>query len=421
MSKVVSRLLNVGLRSATLGTRFLFIFFLARYLDPAAVGYYGLFTAAVGYSLYFVGLDFYTWTTREILKTPLAERGRLLKSQMALAGLLYLALLPVGLLFLHQVAWPYGLALWFFPLLVLEHLNQEISRLLMALSEQISASVILFIRQGSWALAIVVLMSVDSASRQLSMVMALWTAAGLVAAAIGVWKLQRLHMGGWHSKPDWNWVWQGVRVSAVFLLATLALRGVQTIDRYWLEALGGIEQVGAYVLMFGVAGTLMVFLDAGVFAYAYPALITLHQNRQFAESRARVRQMLRQTLTFCGGFAVISWILLPWLLRWIGNPVYSASINLYPWLLLAMIVNAAGMVPHYALYGRGCDKPIIFSHIAALLCFVLATWLLSVHIAGLAVPVGLCIAFMVILVWKSVAYLRLIKHDPSPQATRKTA
>lgn len=421
MSTNKDRLLNVGLQSITLGTRFLFIFFLAKYLDAASMGYYGLFTATVGYCLYFVGLDFYTFVTREILKAPNAQRGRLLKNQAALSSLLYLLFLPVAFLLLPYVGWPNYLVPWFFPILLLEHFNQEMSRLLIALSEQITASVIMFVRQGSWALVIVTLMTLDSHSRQLQTVMALWAVAGLAAAALGVWKLRKLKMGGWSSAIDWSWIKKGLAISCAFLLATLALRGIQTADRYWLEALGGIQLVGAYVLFLGVAGTLMTFLDAGVFAFTYPVLIRLHQSQDFEAARAKVRQMLVYTVLLSAGFALISWLLLPYLLIWIDKPVYSKAINLYPWLLLAMVVNALSMVPHFALYARGRDKPIIYSHLAALVAFISLTWVLSSNYSAMAVPIGLNLSFAVILLWKSIAYWQLCSTDGSPKLNVQAA
>lgn len=399
------RLLNTGLRSITLCARFLFIFFLAKYLDPASVGYYGLFTASVGYFLYFVGLDFYTYTTREILKAPNGQRGQLLKGQAALAGVMYLLLLPVALVLLPYAGWPAGLAFWFFPILGLEYFNQEISRLLVAMSEQITASLILFIRQGSWALAIVVLMIWDASSRQLQTVMACWMGAGLVAGALGMRKIGKLRMGGWGNRVDWQWIKKGVMVGVAFLLATLALRGLQTLDRYWLKALVDIEALGAYVLFMGVAGTLMVFLDSGVFSYAYPELIKLHQQRRHDIIRQKVKVMLGYTIIFSVGFSLISWKLLIYLLAWIDNPVYPKYLVMYPWLLLAMIVQAISMVPHFALYSTGTDKPIIYSHIAALIAFPLTVWPLGHYWPILAVPLGINVSFAVILVWKTIAYL----------------
>lgn len=246
------RLISVGLRAATLGARFLFIFFLAKYVDPSSVGYYGLFAATVSYALYAVGLDFYTYVSREIVNTPATQRGRLLKGQAVLAGGMYLLAIPVSGFLLVQSNWPPYLAWWFLPILVLEHFNQEMSRLLIVLSEQMAASVIIFVRQGSWAVAIIVLMMVNKDARNLETVMALWALAGAVAAGLGIWKLKQLKTTGWYLPIDWTWLKKGVSVSTAFLIATLALRGLHTLDRYWLEALGDIEVVGAYVLLIGV-------------------------------------------------------------------------------------------------------------------------------------------------------------------------
>lgn len=409
MASTSTRLLNLSLHGANLATRFLFIFFLAKYLDPSDVGYYGLFTAAIGYSLYFVGLDFYTYVTREMIKTPMEERGRLLKGQATLSGILYILFLPVVYALLYQYSgWPAHLLIWFLPLLFLEHFNQEMSRLLIALSQQITASVVLFVRQGSWALTAVVIMYFEESSRQLDFVMLLWTISGLASALVAIRKLRILGIGGWQEPLDWSWIKRGVAVSTAFLLATLALRGIQTFDRYWLEAIGGVEIVAAYVLFTGVAGSLLAFLDAGVFSFAYPNFIKLSHEKNIDLLRAKVWQTLWVTVMLSGCFAVISWFALPYLLQWIGKETYIAAINFYPWLLLASITNAVGLVPHLALYASGQDKPIIRSHIAAFVVFGAAVWALSGHSGPLAVPQGIVISFFFILTWKTAAYWRYL-------------
>lgn len=397
-------MLNIGLHGTTLATRFLFVFALAKYLDPASVGYYGLFTATVGYSLYFVGLDFYTYVTRDMVKTKPTERGRLLKNQAALSAVLYIAFIPVGVAVLAQGNWPMQLLLWFVPILVLEHFNQEVFRLLVALSEQITASLILFLRQGSWALVAVALLIWEPGSRELPYVIALWACSGALAAMVGLIKIRSLKMGGWDSATDWNWIKKGVRVSMALLAATLAIRGVNTIDRYWMDAIGGLQAVAAYVLFYGVASSLMTLLDAGVFSFTYPALIRLHHQNEKALARAKVRQMLLLAVLSSAVFTLISWSLLPHLLRWINKPTYFEFLHLYPWILSAVVIWVVSMVPHYALYAQGHDRPIIHSHLLALPVFLLSTWLASNGFSTLAVPIGLNAAFAAILGWKSTAY-----------------
>lgn len=401
-----TRVLNVALQGVTLASRFLLIFFLARFLEPAELGLYGLLTATIGYSLYFLGFDFYTFTTREILKRERHEWGGLLKNQAALSLVLYAVFIPLLSLVFFKGLLPWRFAGWFFALLVLEHLNQELGRLLVAISEQVFASVVLFLRQGTCAIAVTALMAVEPATRSLDYVLGACTVAGLVAALAGAYRLTQLHIAGWQKKIDWSWIAAGLKISIPFLVATLAIRGVFTLDRYWLQSLGGLDVLGAYVLFISIGGALMAFLDAGVFAFGYPGLIGAYQKKQPALFYKSVRMMLLQTGMLSVVFSVVSLLLLSPLLSWLGNPLYVAQQNLYPWVLTAMILYTLGMVPHFALYAQGLDRPIIHSHIASLFVFLIATWLCSQRWPLLAVPLGLCAAFALILLWKTWTFFK---------------
>lgn len=411
MSRSIAPIINTALRLATLATRFALVFVLAKYLDAASVGYYGLFTATVGYALLLFGLDLYTYTTREIAKTGPERQGALLKAQTALVGLLYLLLAPVVLLVLWYIELPIHLIWWFLPILILEHLNQELYRLLIILSRQVTASILLFLRQGSWAIAAAGIMAFSKDSRTLDLVLLLWAIAGIGAAAVGVWKLQQLKLGGWCEPVDWAWIRQGLVISSTFLAATLAVRAVQTVDRYWLENLAGIDTVGAYVLFFGVASALSVFLDAAIFSFYYPKLIQQANQSRLPELHATVRKIGLLTLGACLGFALISSLLLPILLIWIGRDVYHAQISLYYWIVAAMIAYSLSMVPHYALYARGHDRPIVVSHLASVLMFVGATLAMIPISRTYAVPVGVFTAMTMVLLWKTAAYVRISRHD----------
>lgn len=416
-----ARLLNLILQGITLSSRFFLIFFLAKYLSTSDFGFFGLFSAAVGYCLYFVGLDFYTYVTREIIQTPNNKRAQLLKGQSALSACLYVCLLPlVYIVLVNHTSLPLSLIAWFVPILFLEHVNQEISRLLVALSEQVTASLILFVRYGVWALSVVGILLLHETNKQLDTIMLLWLISGVSAMLLGFKKLHLFGFSGWNSAVDWSWVRRGVSVSLVFLLATLALRGIQTFDRFWLESIGGIEVVGAYVLFIGIAGSLLAFLDAGIFSFTYPLLISLKDQRQFEAVNNNVKKMLQATILFILIFSAISWLVLPFLLQWIGKNEYIKLIDLYPWILLATAINALGLVPHYALYALGLDRPIILSHIASLLLFSAGVFILKNKFGYLAVPLSLVLSFTLILLWKFYAYSQYLVNQNIHHATAKT-
>lgn len=405
------RLTNIALRGMTLASKFLLIFSLARFLEPSELGLYGLVTVTIGYALYLLGFDFYTFTTREILKRERTEWGGLLKDQSALSAVLYTIFLPLLCLVFVRGLLPWNVAGWFFALLVLEHLTQELGRLLIAVSEQLLASLVLFLRSGIWAVVVTALMFIEPESRNLDFVLGAWTLGGLSALLLGFYRLSRLRISSWHKAVDWGWIRRGLKVAIPFLLATLAIRGVFTLDRYWFEALAGLEILGAYVLFMGISNALISFLDAGVFAFSYPSLISAHNRQDAVAFRQSLRRLLVQTLALSATFALIALLLIGSLLQWLDKPLYLEQQGLFPWVLLATVLYAVGMVPHFALYAQGHDRPIIVSHLASLLAFIPSTWLLSLHWPLLAVPLGLTTAFLLILLWKSWAFFRLTpKH-----------
>lgn len=403
------RIINVALQGTTLLIKFGLIFLLAKYLSPIDIGYYGLFVAAISYSLYFVGLDFYTYVTREVVRTPKSEQGALLRSQASLSVFLYLIFIPILFIILtKKTSWPSYLIWWFIPLLVVEHFNQEMSRLFVALSEQVFASILLFVRQASWAVFVMFTMYFVPETRSLEFPLKAWFVSGLLAVFLSSYKLYRLGIRGWGKELDWKWIKKGILVSGAFLSATLALRGVQTFDRYILESIGGLEIVGAYVLFSGIAGSLLAFLDSGVFSFTYPALIDLSQRQMWSQMRRKTLNMFFLTIFLSFAFSVVSLLIIPYLLAWIGKELYSGSIELYYWILLATVVNALGLVPHYALYSANKDKPIIISHLLAFFVFFIAVFLLRPLSFYMSVPQALFITFLFIFVFKTAAYLVII-------------
>lgn len=415
------QIINIALRGATLGSKFLLIFFLARFLEPAELGVYGLLAAGISYSLFLLGFDFYTYSTRELLKNERDQWGRYLKAQMSLFFILYAIFLPLlGLLFIKEVL-PLYIAGWFYTLLVLEHLTQEIGRLLVVVSEQLYASLILFLRSGIWGVAVTILMSLDPEARSLNVLLGGWTIGSMAALGLGIYRIKRMGLSGWIEKVDWAWVAKGVKIASALLVATLAIRGIFTLDRYWFEYLLGLDVLGAYVLFMGICSALTSFLEAGVFSFIYPGLVASFQSQDALSFRRGVRKLLVQTLSFTALFVFMALLLIEPLLSWLDKPLYSDQLYLFPWLLIATSFYSIGMVPHFALYAQGRDRAIIFSHIGGLLMFIATTWLVSLYWVKFAVPIGLCASFLFILCWKFWSYVRMTSAQyrfSSPDAVR---
>lgn len=403
-SKTALSTLNAILRMSTLFTRFIFIFVAAKFLSPEAIGYYGLFTAAISYTLLLAGLDFYTYTTREIVKRESSEWGSILKSQIALVCIIYITVIPLSLTLLPSAGLPSFLIYWFIPVLFLEHVNQEIYRILIVLQKQLSASILLFTRQGSWAVMIVCVMSLDDSYRNLNSVMLMWASAGIIAVGVGAYRLWLIGFSGWGARIDWSWIARGIAVSGGLLSASLAMRGIQTFDRYWLGEVAGIEIVGVYVLFFGLASALSVFLDAAVFSFRYPEMIIHANSGERNKLYKNVRLTAVHVLISSTIFSLISVAILPSLLAWIDKPTYYENAPLYTWILLGTVSYSLSLIPHYALYALRLDRHIIIPQLLALPVFAVCGHVLlgvdRIH----AIPIAVFCAMTFILLWKSAAY-----------------
>lgn len=406
MPSTAKRLLNLSLRGATLVSKFALIFMLAKFLEPAEVGLYGLLAATVFYVLMALGFDFYTFATRELILADRRLWAGMLRDQSVFYGIVYSVLLPLCLLLFWLGFLPWKLAIWFFPLLALEHLAQELNRLLVAISEPLWASIVLFVRSGAWAVVASVWMWLEPAQRTLEFVLAAWTIGVLFACLLGASRLRGLDAASLRRKVDWSWIRRGVRVAFPFVLATLSLRALYTADRYWIEALGSLEVLAAYVLFVGIANAIMSFLDAAVFTFAYPALIAAAGKGDQPAFDSQMHRLGKQTLVVTAVLAIAALVLAGPVIDWLDRPSYSQQFSLLYWTVLAAALSGISMIPHYGLYARRKDRPIILSHLGSLPIFAVAAFAMIPLLGVAAVPAAMAVAFLFLLLAKSVAFKR---------------
>ena len=398
------RLLNMGLRGATLVSKFALIFMLAKLLPPQDVALYGLMAATIGYALMALGLDFYTYATRDLIATPRHSWAGKLRDQGVFYLTTYALVLPLTLLLFSQGLLPWSMALWFFPLLAVEHFAQEFNRLLVAISQPLWASIVLFLRSGLWAFVVAAWMWWHPASRQLSFVFAAWLLSAALACVLALWPLRHIDRQSLGSRINWVWIWRGLKVALPFALATLCLRAIYTADRYLIEWLDGVEVLAAYVLYVGMANAVMSFLDAGVFSFQYPRLLAAASQGNQSEFAFEMKRLWRNTLLVTGLLVMAAYLLAHPIVQWLDQPAYTAQVGLLPWALAAVALMAVSMVPHFALYARHRDRTIVTSYIASLVIFLLAASLLRPLLGHVTVPAAVAAAMAFILIFKLFAY-----------------
>lgn len=403
-SPSVMRVANIGLRGSTLVAKFSLLFVLAYFLEPGDVALYGLVAATTAYSLYALGFDFYSFSTRELLGSPPDQWAWLIRDQGVFFSLIYALVLPLLLLVFVSGLLPWSVAPWFFLLVVLEHLGQELNRMLIAMSRQLLAGVVLFLRSGLWAFVVALLFWYSAENRSLELVFFAWAMGSSLACLLGFsafWSLDRHCL---KRNIDWRWIKKGIKVALPLLIATLAIRAVFTVDRYLVESLTGAEVLAAYVIFAGVANAVMSFLDAGVFVFLYPRVVSAYKEDDPQAFSNGMRTLLRQTLVVTLLLCVTAALLIHPLLFWLQKEVYSQHVGILYLLLVAIAIFAISMVPHYGVYAMSKDRHIVASHILTLGVFLVSVAALQIFFSLYAVPLALCAAFVFMAICKTASY-----------------
>lgn len=402
------RLINVGLRGLTLLSKFLLIFFLAKFLPADAVGVYGLLSAGIGYGIYVLGGEFYNFANRELIGSERSAWLRLIRDQAVLYSLLYVLFLPL----LFGVFWqgwlPWSFFSWFFILLFLEHIAQEANRILIATSQQLLASLVLFLRSGLWCLAVVGIMWWSREARVLEVTLAAWVLGCLIACGVALNSFFRLDRSEIWLPIDWVWIRRGVLAALPLLVASLAVRGIYTFDRYWVEYVASLHVLGAYVLYVGMATAILSFLDAGVVVFFFPRLVKAAKQKQAAIFETVMRELAVNVTLVVLVLSLCCWLSSFWIVGWLNQPVYKENIVLLYWLLIATSLYGLSMIPHLGLYARGEDKQILYAQLCGFSVFIGMAFFFAEY-GAVSVTWAMSGAFGVVLIWKALAYRMLQK------------
>lgn len=406
MRKEISkRLLNVFLRGLSMAGRFILIFSIAKLLTPAEVGVFGLMLATISFSVLLVGADYYAYAQRELLARPPELWSFVIQNQIKAQLILYCVLLPAQLVifFYGLMDWQY--ASWFFALLLLEHIAQEINRLLVIMHKQFMASWVLFVRMASWVFFVIPLMVLYPEYQNLKTLYAAWLIGCAAAIVIGLIAVKKT-VPIWCWQPtDKIWLKKGFMVGGSFLLASISMKGLLTFDRYAVEALGNPDLLGVYVFYIGIVTGLYSVLDPAVFSFLYPRMLSSYQMHRKDEYQKAFKELMWSTLIISLLLAVFIWIITPYIINWIDKPIYTEHLESFGLLIFAGFMYAIGYIPHYALYAMKADKWIMSAHITSLVIFFMGVTMLHLESGIQTVSIAMILAFSWMAIVKSVGYL----------------
>lgn len=406
--KVPTYIFDLSLRIAALGGKFLLMMAIARFLTVKDVGDYGLYVSIIVISLYFVGLDFYVFSTREILDPKVKKNtGGILFNQLVFFLFSYLLLAAVwpGLLTLSAISGVGGLL---FALTITEHLSQECYRLLIIKEKITLANFILFVRSGIWCYLCVPLLYFKLV--KLEQIFYLWLIFSAMSVFIGVAviaKFESVLISDF--KLDITWLRRGIKTSFLFFIGTLCLRAINYLDKVIAVHFITSPKLGVYVFFFGVSAAVQAVIDVLVVTRYYPSLVKAIQENNVEKTKRAFITFKKKILFYNFGLFLLSIPACYLMIKFTGKFEYVDNFLWYILIVIATSLLNISMPYHYALYSKKKDTSIIFINAAALLFFVIISFVGVNILTGsgmLPVLIGLIFSNLFMLIAKYFIFVK---------------
>ncbi len=405
------------LRGLTLASRFLLSVLLARMLSPDAMGDYGLITATLAFTLLGLGLEFYSYTHREIVPASAQRRVQIIADQFALAAVAFAVVVLVSIMAILAGLISARLASWFLLILATEHLSLEATRILIITSRPVRAYFAVFLRGGIWVYAIAMLMLSVPASRSLETVLIWWALGGVASVLFAAFSLRDLP---WREfkRPDWAWIAGGLRVARPFMLTAVGVLTISYVDRFMIDHAIGRGALGIYTFYSTIAIG-MLSLGASVSHQFLPKVIA-GWSAGPAAYRGAVKAQAFALAGISSAMVVLVAALIWPMLALLELTQYAQSVAVFFLMLPGVLLRILADVPSYALYAAKADVSLLVCNLGSAIVAILLNLVLvpAMGIQGAALAGS--IASGVLLLALSVLALRTMRgagREPGPAET----
>jgi O-antigen/teichoic acid export membrane protein len=400
------QLVSAVLRVITLACKLVFVIYLGGKLSLSDLGDYGLIAAMTSYSIYFIGLEAHSYVNRQGIGEGSVKWRVLINSQLGLYLFTSLIFVVITLLLsqLHTLQFKY--IFYFLGITLVEHFGQESYRTLIALRDQLAASLSLFFRAASWVIITIIAFQLEIYRVELTDIFFMWLSFGAVSTLATYVYISKKYTNNWCFTPrlDYRWSVSAIKTALIFLLATLSLRLMQVLDRVIINATSDKETLGVYVFYTSLsmaASALYMFFGP---SRIYPVLVKLHKDDEKAKFKVVSKKLL--FLSFCMGaffcLAIPSFLLVASFFS--KSKLFDLQQNpiLLMLVLAALLANAMNLGFQYVLYCKNLDRVILLSNcigLSASILYLIMIYLLY-QIDAINVAVAVLLFYLASITFK---------------------
>jgi O-antigen/teichoic acid export membrane protein len=391
------KILNVFLRISGIGSKFLVFTLLSKEFSNSDFGNYSLLISLITIMIFILGIDFYNFSIRDILKTNNKDEIRnKISSKFVFFLIVYLFFSALGFFVFKELSYTKNYVIFVVFLCITEHLSQEVYRLLIGFNKILSANILLFIRTMGWSL-VVFYFAYNSISFTIKNVLQLWLFANTITILYVFFvTLKKEANNLFRIKIDFKWIKNGLNVCYVFFVSTVFLKLTEYSNRFIVNYFLGEEITGVFTFYSTIAILITVYINTVVISFELPELIksseTFHINKLFSKFK---KSLLIQIAVI----SVLLLLIIKPILYWQNKEEFKEFLPLLFFMIIGVSLMNYSLFYHFKLYIKHLDKKllkimVVSGSISILLC-VIFTYFFGVYGAGTAFALsGLLLYFM---------------------------
>lgn len=366
-------LLNLSVRMLGIVFRFLLIFFLARELSPQDLGQFNILVYSVMLIAYVLGFNFYTFSTREIVRAE--EKIPLIISQIKYQSCFFLLLLPAVWGFSsYYLGLGTPLAVLFVVLVGLELVSTEFSRVFIALERQLESNIIFFMRSSAWGVFLVAFWLLLDLSYDY--IFYCWVGGSFLSVIYAVLVLRKnFESTVWKFQDnEMEWIKSGVVVALPFFLNGLVLKISEYASIFLLDYHRGDYYIGIYTFFLTLQNVALTMVYVSIIAIYMPKL--LDDKRDAADRTLLFAQMKKKVFVFSFVLMLLSFLLVYPTLLLIDKEDYFDHLSIYFVLGAAILLLNLSHVYSTLLYVLRKDKVLFYTNFSISIVSIVAGYLL---------------------------------------------
>lgn len=407
------KLYNLAIRGSATIIKLAFTLFLGSIFTESEFGLYSLIISSIYITLIFIGFDIYLDCNRKVIqKEDSKDQSFILNNQLA-AYIPFYFLFSIVIFFIPERIIPKEFIFLFFSVTIIEHINSEIFRLLLALRKTVIANLLFFIRNGLWPLVILILYYFNF-QFNISILLSYWLYASISGLIIGLFFLRKKYKIDL-SLIDKKTIIESYKYAFIFFIGTIAYKVVEFSDSYFIDYYLDKESVGVYSLYSQFGSVLNTIIFTIVISIGYPKLLkAIHSNnlKQIIKERnfMLMEIVIISILTLFGGY-----LLLDSLLAIIDKPLYFKFDYLFYLVIISNIIFNLSYVYHFIMIGYQKDFKITILTLIGAAINILLNIILIQKYGIIGAIFSKIFAFLFILISKYLMQDKLIAGTRTSQ------